>query len=272
MKKLKALILEDEFIAQATLKDILEDTGLIDVVGISSSGDLFLSMFFKLNPDIIFLDIRVDGTKNGIRVAKEIFEEKPIPIVFLTAFIEEEHENLLNTPYTYFLPKPYNVMLIKQIIQEQFNISNSERFNRKVLPNGPKTILPGNDILWIKPRETNKKNYQKAGKRKYIRVKLNELVYVQSEGKVLKFYTTLLCDPFQVTSKIGDFYRLLINIGITYFVDPHISYKVNKNFIVEYSGDFLKVRYIIQNGGKIIEKRIPIASDKGKDILDNLLL
>ena len=271
MKKLKALILEDELIAQATLKNILEDTGLINVVGMSGSGDLFLSMFFKMNPDIIFLDIRVDGTKNGIEVAKEIYTVKPIPIVFLTAFIEEEHENLLNTPYTYFLPKPYHIRAIKNIIRVQFNISDSGMNNLKVPPNGPKTILYGVGMVWVKPRETDKKNYQKAGKRRYVRVKLNELVYLQSEGKVLKFYTTLQCDPFLVTAKIGDVYKLLIKMGATYFVDPHISYKVNKNFIIEYSGDFLKVSYKVQGCDKVNEKRIPISGDKGKDLLNSLL-
>lgn len=105
--KKKILIVEDEAIVAEHLALILERNGY-KISGRATSGRKAIQLAKKNRPDLMLVDVRIEGDLNGIETAIVIqghFEE-PIPIVFLTAFPEKQFPVLAALePYIY-LNKP----------------------------------------------------------------------------------------------------------------------------------------------------------------------
>ena len=89
MKKLRALIIEDEQPAREELKYLLREYEDIEVVGEADNGLTGLSLIEKLKPDIIFLDINIPKI-HGCDLARHISAVskvgKPPFVVFVTAY------------------------------------------------------------------------------------------------------------------------------------------------------------------------------------------
>jgi DNA-binding NtrC family response regulator len=106
LMKAKILIVEDQFIEANNLTIILEKAGYT-VCRIARSVPQAISIIDEEKPDMVLLDIHLDGELTGIDLAK-ILGEKNIPFVFLSA---NSDENILNAakatkPYG-FLVKPF---------------------------------------------------------------------------------------------------------------------------------------------------------------------
>jgi len=74
------MIVEDETIVAMTLEDALHNMGYA-VVGPVSTADEAVKMAASEQPDLILMDIRIKGERDGISAAEEIGEQYPIPIV-----------------------------------------------------------------------------------------------------------------------------------------------------------------------------------------------
>jgi response regulator NasT len=88
MESLRVLIADDESLRVMSLKGQLESLGH-KVVGEASNGKEAISLARELKPDIALLDIKMPEL-DGIEAAKKITQERPIPIILLTAFSEKE--------------------------------------------------------------------------------------------------------------------------------------------------------------------------------------
>ena len=102
----KVLIVEDDSLIAAHLEDILVNAGYT-VVGMVSSGESALMMAEKLPLDLILMDIMLKGPMDGITTAAAILLKCDVPIIYLTAYAEEELVNRAKdtAPYGY-LTKP----------------------------------------------------------------------------------------------------------------------------------------------------------------------
>lgn len=85
----KILIVEDEFILAQDIKNRLTALNY-DVVGLCSNGDDALDKVHNENPDLVLMDIRLEGDKDGIETADQIQKEMDIPVVFLSAYADKE--------------------------------------------------------------------------------------------------------------------------------------------------------------------------------------
>jgi len=85
MKTFKAIIIDDERLARATLSDMLAEYPLIEIIGESESVAESIRLIINLNPDILFLDIQLsDGT--GFDLLNKInYSGK---VIFVTAYDE----------------------------------------------------------------------------------------------------------------------------------------------------------------------------------------
>lgn len=103
---MRILIIEDEFIIATDMKWILEDSGF-SVIGIYPSGEEAILKAKEHKPDLILMDIMLQGKMDGIEAAKIIFEMEQVPILFCTANCDNhtvyrlqnfEHEGVLKKP------------------------------------------------------------------------------------------------------------------------------------------------------------------------------
>lgn len=115
-KKPRILIVEDEPILALELKEDLQELGCV-VADVVSDGDMVLHNFLKARPDVILMDIKLHGFRDGIDSAIQIRGFYQTPIVFLSSYAEADVADRLSrtAPYA-FLQKPYEPSQLQQLI------------------------------------------------------------------------------------------------------------------------------------------------------------
>jgi AmiR/NasT family two-component response regulator len=84
----RVLIAEDETIIRLDLKDLLERAGF-DVCAEAKDGLEAVDLARSEEPDVAILDVKMPNL-DGIEAARRILDERPIPIVMLTAYGQDE--------------------------------------------------------------------------------------------------------------------------------------------------------------------------------------
>jgi two-component system, response regulator PdtaR len=84
----RVLIAEDETIIRLDLKGLLERAGF-DVCAEARDGIEAVELARSEEPDVAVLDVKMPRL-DGIEAARRILDERPIPIVMLTAYGQEE--------------------------------------------------------------------------------------------------------------------------------------------------------------------------------------
>lgn len=112
----RILIVEDEPILALELKEDLQDLGF-EISDVVTDGDMVLRSFLRDRPDIVLMDIRLQGFRDGIESATQIRGFFPTPIVYLSSLPEREVEDRLprTAPYAY-LQKPYELPRLKDAL------------------------------------------------------------------------------------------------------------------------------------------------------------
>lgn len=109
-QKPRVLIVEDELLVAENIKEILQTRGL-NVIEVVSSAEKAIENFMTLDPDLVIMDVRLEGALDGIHAAMLIHETlKKVPILFLTAYRKDDFPHLLNLDsslYSY-ISKPYD--------------------------------------------------------------------------------------------------------------------------------------------------------------------
>lgn len=85
---LRVLIVEDDTLVGVGIGKMLEKLGYV-VVGHASTADEARQMFRDLAPQVVLMDIRLDGT-DGITLAEAFLAERRCPIVILSAYSDTE--------------------------------------------------------------------------------------------------------------------------------------------------------------------------------------
>jgi len=85
---LRVLIAEDETIIRLDLRDLLEQAGL-EVCAEARDGLEAVELSRSEQPDVALLDVKMPRL-DGIEAARRILGERPIPIVMVTAYGQEE--------------------------------------------------------------------------------------------------------------------------------------------------------------------------------------
>jgi two-component system, response regulator PdtaR len=84
----RILIAEDETIIRLDLRDLLERAGF-EVCAEARDGEEAIELARSESPDLALLDVKMPRL-DGIEAARRILDERPIPIVMVTAYGEEE--------------------------------------------------------------------------------------------------------------------------------------------------------------------------------------
>lgn len=111
------MVVEDERIVAMHLRQELTKLGY-QVVGVVGSGKQALEKVSELHPDVMLMDIHIEGELDGIETAARLPEELEIPVVFLTAYSEDATLARARAmkPYGY-LVKPFAARELHATIQ-----------------------------------------------------------------------------------------------------------------------------------------------------------
>lgn len=104
--KRKILIVEDEMIIALMIEQMVKRLGHI-VVDKVATGEAAVDSAMATSPDLILMDIRLQGDMDGIEAMNRIRKKKAIPVIYITGNTDMFNERRLKqTGYVDFLTKP----------------------------------------------------------------------------------------------------------------------------------------------------------------------
>ncbi len=133
--KKKILIIEDEALVARELKARLGNMGY-EVVGVALDAAA-IELARKTQPDLLLTDIHLKAGEDGIRVARVIQAERDVPVVFLTAYSDEETVTRAKAvaPYGYIIKPVENreLEIAIEIALYKFNIERELKATQLLL-------------------------------------------------------------------------------------------------------------------------------------------
>ena len=167
---MRAIIIDDERLARAELKKLLQDFPEIEVIDEAANAEEGISKIDSLNPELVFLDIQMPG-KTGFDMLSEL--ERAPYVIFTTAYDEYALKAFEVNALDYLL-KPVEPKRLADAIQKLHLTEQKE--NRHGTENVNNSLLSESDQVFVKD-----------GERCWF-VKLNEIRLFESVGNYAKVY------------------------------------------------------------------------------------
>ncbi|MDZ4725076.1 MAG: response regulator [Leptospira sp.] len=121
MAKINVLVVEDEPFLGLNIKQKIESFGH-HVIAVVPSGDEAFQVVSERVPDLILMDINLEGSLDGMETADSLLERFSVPILFLTGNLAEDHQNKIRKIPTYhILLKPFTTDQLRESISSFFN-------------------------------------------------------------------------------------------------------------------------------------------------------
>jgi DNA-binding response OmpR family regulator len=111
----RVLLVEDEAIPALEVQMRLEEWGY-EVLKIESGGAAAIEAARAERPDLVVMDVVLADAVDGIRAARVIQSECPVPIVFLTAMEADVARALGDRVDCAIVGKPYNPQALREAI------------------------------------------------------------------------------------------------------------------------------------------------------------
>lgn len=167
---MRAIIIDDERLARAELKKLLQEFPEVEVVDEAANAEEGISKIEAQRPDLIFLDIQMPG-KTGFDMLSDL--EKTPQVIFTTAYDEFALKAFEVNALDYLL-KPVEPKRLADAIQKLHFSENKEL--RAVTEHTNNSILGENDQVFVKD-----------GERCWF-VKLSEIRLFESVGNYAKVF------------------------------------------------------------------------------------
>ena len=107
---MKIVVIDDDKLVALSLKTILDSTGNIQVAAMGHSGEEALTLYDENKPDVMLMDIRMDGM-TGLEAGEKILaKDKEARILYLTTFSDDE-----------YIVKALNIGAKGYILKQDFN-------------------------------------------------------------------------------------------------------------------------------------------------------
>ncbi len=233
VKKNKILIVEDEPIIASDIEMTLESLGY-EVTGVEENAEDALRSIAEHTPDLVLLDINIEGDVDGVMLAQDINQRFGIPFVYLTSNTDKMTINRVKrTQPAGFIVKPFS----EQEIQSVVEIALFE-----TQPKDEHTA-PDRSYIFVKDGDA------------YIKLLFTDLMYLQADDNYTHLFTKE--KDFLLSLTMG---KLFDKLPRQTFVRVHRSYIVNVHFI-----DKIQDKYVF-----IGKARIPIGRSYQEDFFNKI--
>lgn len=102
----RILVVEDERVVAEATRELLSGLGY-DVIDILVNAEDAVAVAIRERPDLIIMDIKLNGDMDGIEAVEKIHEAVYLPVVYLTAYSEPATiERANRTRHSGFIKKP----------------------------------------------------------------------------------------------------------------------------------------------------------------------
>lgn len=237
MKSPRILIAEDETIVAEELAEILSENAY-QVVGKARNAVDALRMAASYNPDIVLVDIGLEGEDDGISLARELKERFGTKIIFLTALDGDEViERAAAVNPVAYLTKPFapkHLLATLKLASKQVNGASQKLDDDSY-------VLK--DRLFIKTEDQFRK------------VMFTEITYVEAVGSYCRLHLAGSNHTLAINLK-----TFLSRAKFSFFLRVHRSFVVNLNMVDSFSGNTIHI-------GK---KEVPLSAGYKEQFLRSL--
>jgi DNA-binding LytR/AlgR family response regulator len=231
-QKIKAIIIEDEFVIAEDIRLRLEDHGY-EVMGIFDKAEVALPEILEENPDIVLVDIKLAGAMNGIEMVKHMQVKMNLPVVYVTANSDTAtYERAKATRPNAFLIKPFtsaNLLASVDLALSNFAAGRiEEQIVRHISPTTEPLDLLINQSLFVRVNG------------RYKKVHADDILFIEASGSYVHLQTTTerytLCQnlaQFQRKTPLASLLRIhrsfIINVdNVDSFEESHVFVQKHK--------------------------------------------
>lgn len=119
-QKKTVMIVEDDLILNLLYESYLEKLGY-DAEGELVYGKTAIEVAQKIKPDLILMDISLEGDIDGITAMKEIRKFSDVPVIYITGNSDPHHvQRAKETEYLDYLVKPIEFNDLKESIERNY--------------------------------------------------------------------------------------------------------------------------------------------------------
>lgn len=233
----KIYIIEDEPLIAETIKTALEKEGYV-IVGMTDNGKEALFDIEHLQPDLILVDITLEGKMDGIEMVEHLRKKIEIPYIFLTSHSDDNTlERVKQTNPAGFIVKPFNEKTLKSNIElalyknkiQQQTITSSEEVNSFFVKN----------------------------KGELIKIELDDILYLEAFDNYCNLYTSTQKHLISHTLK-----------SVEEKLPAHKFIRVHRSFVINVS----KIKSL-QDGYIFIEKnKVPMSASNKEELMKHINL
>lgn len=132
MENIRILVVEDEQIVSKDIQAQLKRFGY-EIAGAAASGEDAIVLVQERKPDLVMMDVMLKGEMMGTEAAEIIRREYDIPVIYLTAYADENTINQAKVtgPYGYVL-KPFDERELQTAIEIALYKYQTEKENLKL--------------------------------------------------------------------------------------------------------------------------------------------
>jgi response regulator of citrate/malate metabolism len=113
----KILIVEDDNMLCTVFEMFITGLGY-ELIGITQTGKDAIDLIQLQKPDVVLMDIHLDGNMDGIEASKIIYEKFNLPVIYISSDVEDETVKRSIQPNTYgFLVKPIYKSILETTIK-----------------------------------------------------------------------------------------------------------------------------------------------------------
>jgi CheY-like chemotaxis protein len=122
MAAARILIVEDERLIAIDLQRRLTRLGYT-VVALAASGMEAVQKALALCPDVVLMDIRLQGDMDGVEAAQQIHASAAIPVVFMTAYVDEDTQQRMRATSPWgCLYKPFAPNQVQSVLEHVLSV------------------------------------------------------------------------------------------------------------------------------------------------------
>lgn len=151
----KVLIVEDDIVQAINIEQMLDELGGYEIVATCRDGLSVMKAIEANTPDLLLMDIKINGSLNGVEIAHNILE-KSIPIVFMTQYPDDDFFHQASTlPQTAFLVKPFHKFTLASVLYSLIGKKTTpirENADNKLIyirVGNKREIINPDDIMWV---------------------------------------------------------------------------------------------------------------------------
>ncbi len=178
MKEERILIVEDDINIAENIEEILELLGYVNI-DIANSANQAIKIVKKYRPDLVFMDIKLKGDKDGIELGEIIKQMVDAPLVYVTSYSDPtiiERAKRINPAG--FIVKPFNTndihAIVEIVLYNKRTKPTSESATSKSKDESPYLVV---DAVYIKADNS------------FERVPYEHIYYVEANGNMVTIYT-----------------------------------------------------------------------------------